>query len=70
MSARLSSSFPISEYALSNLADKPSMKSNIIAASINQEAVRRSPFAAKTIAINPDARFSDVIKFGICFILR
>jgi hypothetical protein len=55
---------------LSNLADIPSRKSNIIAASINHEAVTRFPFAAKIIAIKPDARFSDVIKFGRCFILN
>jgi hypothetical protein len=70
MSARLSSSFPIAEYALSNLADKPSRKSNIIAASISHEAVTRFPLAAKIIAINPDARLSDVIKFGKCFMLK
>ena len=70
ISARLSSSFPNSEYALSNLADKPSRKSNIIAANIRHEAVTRFPFAAKIIAINPDARLSDVMKFGKCFMLK
>ena len=45
-------------------------KSNIIAARINHDAVTRSPLAAKMIAINPDARLSDVIKFGICFMLK
>lgn len=69
-SARLSSSLPISEYALSNLAENPSRKSNIIAARINHEAVIISPFPAKIIAINPDTRFSEVIKFGIYFILK
>ena len=46
ISARLSSSLPITEYALSNLADKPSRKSNIIAASMSHEAVTISPSAA------------------------
>ena len=69
-SARESSSFPMSEYEFSNLAEKPSKKSKIMAATINHEAVKRLPFAAKTIAINPDARLSDVIKFGICFFMN
>ena len=68
MSARLSSSLPISEYAFSKRADKPSTKSKIMAASTSQEAVIIKPFTAKIIAINPDARLSDVIKFGKCFI--
>jgi hypothetical protein len=41
-----------------------------MAASTSQEAVIIKPFAAKIIAINPDARLSDVIKFGKCFILK
>jgi hypothetical protein len=68
-SARLSSSLPISEYALSNLADKPSRKSKIIAKNISHDAVIRFPLAAKIIAMNPEARLRDVIKFGTCFIL-
>mgnify|MGYP001093111979 CR=1 FL=1 len=66
MSARLSSSFPISEYAFSILAEKPSRKSKIIAASISQDAVERSPFEARITAIKPEIRFNEVMKFGIC----
>jgi hypothetical protein len=69
-SARLSSSLPISEYAFSNLAEKPSRKSNIIAATISHEAVTLSPLAAKIIAINPADRLREVIKLGICFIIK
>jgi hypothetical protein len=32
---------------------------------MSHEAAGRSPFAAKMTAINPAARFSEVIKFGI-----
>ena len=67
-SARESSSFPISEYAFSNLAEKPSRKSKIIAARISHEAVIRSLFIVNIIAIKPEARFREVMKFGICFI--
>lgn len=67
-SARLSSSFPISEYAFNNLAEKPSKKSKTIAARINHDAVCRSPLAAKIIEVNPAARLREVIKFGMCFI--
>jgi len=52
---------------LNNLAEKPSKKSNTIAARISHEAVSRYPFAAKIIAINPEARLRDVKKFGMCF---
>ena len=65
-SARESSSFPISEYAFSSLAVNPSRKSKIMAASINQEAFARSPLNAKMTEMNPAARFSDVMKLGIC----
>lgn len=58
------------EYAFSKRAEKPSRKSKIIAASINHEAVIMFPFAAKIIATNPDNRLSDVMMFGICFILN
>jgi len=68
-SARESSSFPIAEYALSSLAEKPSRKSKIIAARISQEAVTRSPFIIKIIETKPETRLSEVIKLGICFIL-
>jgi hypothetical protein len=68
-SARLSSSFPIAEYDFSNLAEKPSRKSKIIAARISHEAVIIFPLAAKIIAINPAVRLSEVIKFGICFVM-
>jgi hypothetical protein len=61
---------PIAEYAFSTRAEKPSRKSKIIAARINHEAVMMFPFAAKIIAANPEARFSEVIKFGICFIME
>jgi len=40
-----------------------------MAASINHEAVTRSPVAEKIIAINPDVRLSDVIIFGICLFM-
>jgi len=69
-SARESSSFPNSEYDLSNLADNPSRKSKIIAAIINQEPVRISPLAINRIAINPEARLSEVMKFGICLFMN
>lgn len=69
-SARESSSFPISEYDFSNLAENPSKKSKIMAATINHEAVKRLPFAAKIIAINPDTRLSDVMRFGICLFMN
>ena len=69
-SASESSSFPISEYALRSRAEKPSKKSKIIAASISQEAVTISPSEAKSIEINPAARFREVMKFGICLILE
>jgi hypothetical protein len=36
---------------------------------ISQELVDRSPFRAYIIAIKPDARLSDVMKLGICFIM-
>ena len=55
---------------MSNLAEKPSRKSKIIAASISHEAVIRSPFSINIIEINPETRFSEVIVLGICFILR
>lgn len=67
-SARESSSLPISEYAFSSLAELPSRKSNIIAANISQDDMRRFPSRAYSIAINPAARFRIVIKLGICFI--
>jgi hypothetical protein len=67
-SARESSSFPISEYAFSNLAEKPSRKSKIIAARMSHEAVTISPLTAKSIEINPAARFRQVMRFGMCFI--
>ena len=45
---------------------KPSRKSKIIAARTNQEAAARSPLNAKMTEMNPEARFRDVMKFGIC----
>jgi hypothetical protein len=41
-----------------------------MAARISHDAVTMSPLDAKIIAKNPDARFKEVIKLGICFILR
>jgi hypothetical protein len=69
-SARLSSSLPITEYAFSNLAENPSRKSKIIAASISHDAVTVSPVAAKMTAANPDVRLSEVIKLGIYLIIE
>jgi hypothetical protein len=40
-----------------------------MAARINHDAVTRFPLDAKMIAIKPETRLSEVIKFGICFIL-
>ena len=37
---------------------------------MSHEAVSNSPLAANIIAINPEARFSEVIKFGIYFIVK
>jgi hypothetical protein len=50
-------------------AENPSRKSNIMAARISHDAVTMSPSDAKIMAKNPDARFKEVIKFGICFIV-
>lgn len=69
-SARLSSSLPIAEYAFSRRAENPSRKSKIIAARISHEDVTMSPLAAKIIATKPETRLSDVIRFGICFIMK
>jgi hypothetical protein len=40
-----------------------------MAARISHDAVTMSPSDAKIMAKNPDARFKEVIKFGICFIV-
>ena len=69
-SARLSSSLPRSEYDFSNRATKPSKKSKIMAATISHEATIISPRAAKMTAMKPETRLRDVMKFGICFIIK
>lgn len=66
-SAKESSSLPIGEYALSNLAKKPSRKSNIAATKTRYTAQISSPLKAKITAITPQRRFSEVIVLGMEF---
>ena len=68
-SARESSSFPIGEYAPKALAAKPSKKSKTAAASISMKETSSLPENAQTIPATPLSRFSEVIVFGIFFMI-
>jgi hypothetical protein len=64
ISANESSTLPISDDALSNLARKPSRKSNIAAIPIIHEAITRFPEKRKTSDKQPDNKLKIVNKLG------
>ena len=69
ISARESSSFPISEYAFRSLAANPSQKSNPAAANMSGKAMSIRPCKVKITPRVPEIRFIEVIVFGICLII-
>ena len=60
-----SSSFPMSEYASSARAARPSRKSKTAAASIMQKAMSGRSLKVNITPMTPQRRFMEVMLFGI-----
>lgn len=69
-SARLSNSNPTWLWAFKARAAKPSKKSKNIPVKAKKDAATKSPDTAKMIATHPHNKLREVIKFGICFIIK
>ena len=65
MSARESSSFPMSEYDFNKRAVIPSKKSNTAASKMKAPAISNLPLNAIVMAMHPEKRLSEVIALGM-----
>jgi len=70
ISASESNCLPSSPCTCNKRATKPSKKSKKIPNKTKNAAKVKSPFIAKITAIKPAKRFNNVIKLGMCFLIR
>lgn len=69
ISAKESSSFPMTEDTLSMRAANPSQKSKIADTIIHTDAASKFPFSAAMQDMHPETRFKHVNVFGMCFFI-
>ena len=69
ISAKESRSFPIGDFTFNKRATIPSKKSKIPEKITKYAAVSKLPLNAKTIPIQPEKRFAQVIALGRCFFI-